>query len=47
MKNMLTSIEDALKLGLDGSYSEEDLAKIKDLQINLIKTYDEKLRDNN
>ncbi|MEG0249777.1 MAG: hypothetical protein RR561_03890 [Peptostreptococcus sp.] len=47
MENMLVSIEDALKLGLDGSYNEEDLSKMKDLQINLIKTYDEKLRDNN
>ena len=47
MDNMLISIENALKLGLDGSYSTEDLSKIKDTQVNLIKTYDEKLLNNN
>lgn len=46
MEDMLVAIEDALKLGLDGSYNEDDLSKIRDLQVNLIKTYDEKLRDN-
>lgn len=47
MVSMLDSIEDVLKLGLDGSYSPEDLAKIKELQISLIKTYDERLKNNN
>lgn len=47
MDEMLVSIEDALKLGLDGSYSTEDLSKIKNTQINLIKTYDEKILSNN
>lgn len=47
MYNMLISIEEVLKLGLDGSYSAEDLSKIKDTQVNLIKTYDEKLLNNN
>lgn len=47
MEKMLVSIEDALKLGLDGSYSTEDLSKIKNTQINLIKTYDERLINNN
>lgn len=47
MESMLDSIEDSLKLGMDGSYSNEDLSKIKNTQINLIKIYDEKLRDNN
>ncbi len=47
MEKMLVSIEKALELGLDGSYDRNDLSKIKNTQVNLIKTYDEKLLNNN
>ncbi|WP_101772868.1 hypothetical protein [Peptostreptococcus faecalis] len=45
MKNILSDIENALKLGEDGKYDEFDLKKLEELQVQIIKIYDEKLKE--
>lgn len=43
MVKMLRSIEDGLKLGLDGSFDDNDRSKLDQVQKNLISVYDDTL----